>query len=52
MQDNGSRLQKKDGQPVRCLVVADSVFARKHLGRMLETLGAVVASEAGHAMTS
>jgi len=27
--------RKKDGQPVRYLVVDDSVFARKNLGKMI-----------------
>lgn len=52
MQDNESRLQKKDGQPVRYLVVDDSVFARKHLGRILEMLGGVVAGEAVHGLAA
>lgn len=31
--------RSKDGQPVRYLVVDDSVFARKNLARMIETFG-------------
>ena len=38
--------RKKDGQPVRYLVVDDSVFARKNLGKMIETFGGEVAGEA------
>ena len=38
--------RKNDGQPVRYLVVDDSVFARKNLGKMIETFGGQVASEA------
>jgi len=38
--------RKKDGQPVRYLVVDDSVFARKNLGKMIETFGGQVAGEA------
>ena len=38
--------RKKDGQPVRYLVVDDSVFARKNLGKMLEAFGGEVAGEA------
>jgi two-component system chemotaxis response regulator CheY len=39
--------RKKDGQPVRYLVVDDSVFARKNLGKMIESFGGQVAGEAG-----
>ena len=38
--------RKKDGQPVRYLVVDDSVFARKNLGKMIEPFGGQVAGEA------
>jgi two-component system chemotaxis response regulator CheY len=40
-------VQRKDGQPVRYLVVDDSVFARKNLIRMVESFGGQVAGEAG-----
>ena len=50
MQENESALRKRDGQPVRYLVVDDSVFARKNLGRMLQTIGGEVAGEAGHGL--
>jgi two-component system chemotaxis response regulator CheY len=39
--------RKQDGQPVRYLVVDDSVFARKNLGKMIESFGGQVAGEAG-----
>src|SRR2546421_9763419 len=39
--------RSKDGQPVRYLIVDDSVFARKNLARMIESFGGQVASEAG-----
>src|SRR5271154_4364278 len=39
--------RSKDGQPVRYLVVDDSVFARKNLARMIEAFGGQVAGEAG-----
>jgi len=42
----------KDGQPVRYLVVDDSVFARKNLARMIETFGGQLAGEAGDGMTA
>jgi len=37
----------KDGQPIRYLVVDDSVFARKNLARIIQTFGGQVAAEAG-----
>jgi len=39
--------RSEDGQPVRYLIVDDSVFARKNLARMIETFGGQVAGEAG-----
>ncbi len=44
--------RSKDGQPVRYLIVDDSVFARKNLARMVETFGGTVAGEAGDGMTA
>src|ERR1700674_454140 len=44
--------RSKDGQPVRYLIVDDSVFARKNLGRMVETFGGQIAGEAGDGMTA
>jgi two-component system chemotaxis response regulator CheY len=44
--------RSKDGQPVRYLIVDDSVFARKNLARMIETFGGTVAGEAGDGMTA
>jgi two-component system chemotaxis response regulator CheY len=44
--------RSKDGQPVRYLIVDDSVFARKNLARMVETFGGIVAGEAGDGMTA
>jgi len=40
-------LLRKDQQPVRYLVVDDSVFARKNLIKMIELFGGEVAGEAG-----
>src|SRR6202007_2139974 len=40
-------LLRKDSQPVRYLVVDDSVFARKNLIKMIELFGGEVAGEAG-----
>jgi two-component system chemotaxis response regulator CheY len=44
--------RSKDGQPVRYLVVDDSVFARKNLARMIETFGGQLAGEAGDGITA
>ena len=44
--------RSKDNQPVRYLVVDDSVFARKNLARMIETFGGQLAGEAGDGMTA
>jgi two-component system, chemotaxis family, chemotaxis protein CheY len=38
--------RSKDGQPVRYLVVDDSVFARKNLARIVEAFGGQLAGEA------
>ncbi len=45
-------LLRKDSQPVRYLVVDDSVFARKNLIKMIETFGGEVAGEAGDGLTA
>ena len=44
--------RSKDGQPVRYLVVDDSVFARKNLARMIETFGGQLCGEAGDGVTA
>src|SRR5438046_5409616 len=44
--------RSQDGQPVRYLVVDDSVFARKNLGRIIEAFGGEIAGEAGDGMTA
>lgn len=41
-----------DGQPVRFLIVDDSVFARKNLAQMVEAFGGQVAGEAGDGVTA
>jgi len=41
-----------DGQPVRYLIVDDSVFARKNLAQMVESFGGQVAGEAGDGVTA
>jgi len=50
--ENNTALRMKDGQPVRYLVVDDSVFARKNLGRMLAAFEGVVSGEAGHGLAA
>jgi two-component system, chemotaxis family, chemotaxis protein CheY len=44
--------RKKDNQPVRYLIVDDSVFARKSLAKMIESFGGRVAGEAGDGRTA
>ena len=44
--------RSKDGQPVQYLIVDDSVFARKNLGRIVESFGGQVAGEAGDGLTA
>ena len=44
--------RKQDGQPVRYLVVDDSVFARKNLARMIESFGGQLAGEAGDGVSA
>lgn len=44
--------RKRDGQPVRYLIVDDSVFARKSLAKMVENFGGQVAGEAGDGLTA
>jgi two-component system, chemotaxis family, chemotaxis protein CheY len=45
-------LYRKDHQPVRYLVVDDSVFARKNIMKMIEIFGGEVAGEAGDGLTA
>ena len=45
-------LTRKDNQPVRYLIVDDSVFARKSLAKMVESFGGQVAGEAGDGCTA
>src|ERR1700682_4472450 len=47
-----SPLFRKDNQPVRYLVVDDSVFARKNIIKMIELFGGEVAGEAGDGLTA
>lgn len=45
-------LTRKDSQPVRYLIVDDSVFARKSLAKMIESFGGHLAGEAGDGCTA
>ena len=45
-------LLKKDGQPLRYLVVDDSVFARKNVAKMVESFGGKIVGEAGDGCTA
>ena len=45
-------LTRKDSQPVRYLIVDDSVFARKSLAKMIESFGGSLAGEAGDGCTA
>src|ERR1022692_4408707 len=44
--------RSEDGEPVRYLIVDDSVFARKNLVRMVETFGGQVVDEAGDGVSA
>ena len=44
--------RKQDGQPVRFLIVDDSVFARKSVAKMVENFGGQVVGEAGDGCTA
>ena len=46
MQGFPALVRAQDGQPVRFLVVDDSIFARKNLQRILAMFGGQVAGEA------
>jgi two-component system chemotaxis response regulator CheY len=52
MEQFAALLRSKDKQPVRYLVVDDSVFARKNLTRMIESFGGQVVGEAGDGVTA
>ncbi|HUO61090.1 MAG TPA: response regulator [Candidatus Acidoferrales bacterium] len=45
-------VRNSDGQPIRYLVVDDSVFARKNLARIVESFGGLLAGEAGDGCTA
>ena len=52
MEQFAALLRSKDKQPIRYLVVDDSIFARKNLARMVESFGGRLAGEAGDGCTA
>ena len=44
--------RKRDAQPVRYLIVDDSVFARKSLAKLIEAFGGTIAGEAGDGLSA
>jgi two-component system chemotaxis response regulator CheY len=52
MQQFETIIRKKDGQPLRYLVVDDSIFARKNLQRILTMFGGTVAGEAENGLAA
>jgi two-component system chemotaxis response regulator CheY len=52
MEQFAALVRSKDRQPVRYLVVDDSVFARKNLTKMIDNFGGQVAGEAGDGCTA
>ena len=52
MESFSALIRTEDMQPLRFLVVDDSVFARKNLARMVESFGGRVAGEAGDGSTA
>jgi len=52
MEEFPALLKASDQQPVRYLVVDDSVFARRNLARLIEAFGGCMAGEAGDSSTA
>jgi len=52
MEQYSALLRSKDRQPMRFLVVDDSVFARKNIAKMIEQFGGQIAGEAGDGLTA
>src|SRR5258705_3711435 len=52
MEQFAALYRSKDRQPIRYLVVDDSVFARKNLTKIVESFGGKVAGEAGDGCTA
>src|SRR5579872_6706125 len=45
-------VRRSDRQPIRYLLVDDSVFARKNIAKMVESFGGSIAGEAGDGSTA
>ena len=52
MEQYSALLRSKDRQPLRFLVVDESVFARKNIAKMVEQFGGQIAGEAGDGLTA
>ena len=52
MEQFAALVRTKDKQPVRYLVVDDSVFARKNIMKLIESFGGQLAGEAGDGSTA
>jgi two-component system chemotaxis response regulator CheY len=52
MEQYATLIKTKDHQPIRYLVVDDSVFARKNVAKMIESFGGQVVGEAGDGCTA
>ena len=52
MENFSALLRSNDMQPLRFLVVDDSVFARKNLARIVQSFGGRIAGEAGDGSTA
>src|SRR5215831_7003058 len=52
MEQFATLYRTQDKQPLRCLIVDDSVFARKNLAKILESFGCEIAGEAGDGCTA
>ena len=52
MEPFGALVRAKDRQPIRYLIVDDSVFARKNVAKLVESFGGQVAGEAGDGCTA
>src|SRR5579864_6105152 len=50
--DYAALYRSKDKQPIRYLIVDDSVFARKNLAKIIEAFGGKIAGEAGDGCTA
>ena len=52
MEQFATLFRSHDKQPLQCLIVDDSVFARKNLAKILESFGCQIVGEAGDGCTA